>query len=146
MSTKRFEVKIVTGTDGNIDVENTLEGFRSQLAQYAELHSADVEKIEAAMNGVFEANPALVANVPALTSIVMQKVWSGDPSSYGPLSKRVSEVLHASETICIEKGPGKGARLRSAAELSFYRENGRDQSPEEKKLAQAEALKAAARK
>ena len=150
MTMRKFDIELVLDSDGNVDAEETHQGALAAIQQYAELTKCDVGQIRGAMLGVFEKNPSLTLNVPALVSLTMARVWSGEPSVYGPLSKRVMDVLHGSSEIIVEKGPSKGARLRNEAERSFYDANGRDESKEERIVREAtaklEAAKTAARK
>ena len=148
---------MVRGTDGNYDLEASIAKFSDEAATYTALHQNDQEKIREAMLGVFAPNPKLTLNVPALCTLVLNKVWDQNPASYGPLAERIKEVLSGSEDsngvkspgireIVVERGPGKGARLRTESELAFFDANGRDMTKEEKEAAIEEARKAAARK
>lgn len=143
---------MVRGTDGNYDVDASIAKFSDEAATYAALHQNDQEKIREAMLGVFTPNPKLTLNVPALCTLVLDKVWDRNPASHAPLAERIKEVLSGTDDsvgireIIVERGPGKGARLRTESELAFFDANGRDMTKEEKDAAIEEARKAAARK
>jgi hypothetical protein len=143
---------MVRSEDGNYDLDSSIAKFTDEATTYVALHSADQEKITEAMLGVFAPNPKLTLNVPALCTLVLDKVWDRNPAAYGPLAARIHEVLSGTDDtvgireIIVERGPGKGARLRSENELSFFDANGRDMTKEEKDQAIEEARKQTARK
>lgn len=142
MSDKKLDVASIAVRDssGEVDVDATAKWCYSQIAAYAELHKNDREKILAAMNEIFDETPGLRANVPAVKTMVLNKVGF-TTASFNPLMERIGEVLDSNELLMVQKGPQGGVRLRSEDELSFYRENGRDRNAEEIK-----ALKAAQKK
>jgi hypothetical protein len=137
---------------GEFDRDRTISSITDLVDTYMTLHHNDREKITEALLSVFAPNPKMTLNVPALQTLVMQKVWDQNPASYGPLAERIKEVLSGTDDspgireIVVERGPGKGARLRTASELAYFDANGRDMTKEEKDAAIDEARKASARK
>ena len=125
------------------DLDAVVATFRSKASALHAMRANDVEKITASLQKFYGQNPKATANVPALQSIVMRDLWDGNTATFGLLNDRVHEVIASSPDIIVERGPGKGARLRSSEEREFYLANGRDRSPEELKALREEQKKTA---
>lgn len=120
-------IAIIDQDTDEVDVDATCEALFSQVKEYADLRKNDVERIDTALMSFFEENPKFQCNSPALITLTVNKLGF-TPASYGPLTKRVGEVLRQNELIMTRKGPNTNGscRLRTEAELAYYREHGKD--------------------
>ena len=142
MSRSKFDVAAIAvrNDDGTVNVDETVAFCFQEVQKYADLQSADQEKIREAMLSLYSDNPKMVLNVPALITLTATKVgFTG--SSHGALVERIHETLKATPEIVVERGPGKGARLRSSEELAYFQEHGTDMPTAKKNSNEAKIAK-----
>ena len=72
---------MVRDTNGDYDLDASIAKFTDEATTYVALHQNDREKITEAMLAVFQPNPKLTLNVPALCTLVLDKVWDRNPAS-----------------------------------------------------------------
>lgn len=111
----KIEVSFVRGSDGSIDVENTLSAWRNDLEVYASNESADLQTIAQAVSRVWDDNPTLKSmNLDAIASFTMRHIPNVAPSAYNDVSERIKEyVRSATDLFALTKGKGGGVQLLS---------------------------------
>ena len=92
-------VALVTGDDGRINQDASVEAFRSALVRRtAELETEEVQ-IAQAVNDLFDQYMGTSINVPAVCSMAAQKL-NVQPENFATISERVASYVrsHSQET------------------------------------------------
>lgn len=111
----KIEVQFVRGSDGSIDVDASLNAWRTDLEVYASKESADLATIADAVTRVWNDNPGLKSmNLDAIASFSMRHLPAVAPSAYNDVSERIKEyVRSATDLFALTKGKGGGVQLLS---------------------------------
>ena len=121
-------VALVTGDDGRINQDASVEAFRSALVRRtAELETEEVQ-IAQAVNDLFDQYMGTSINVPAVCSMAAQKL-NVQPENFATISERVASyvrshsqetknedgttTLHEDSMFVIAKGKGGGTYRRA---------------------------------
>jgi len=88
---------VLRGEDGEMDIEGTVDKFRSDLLNYQVERETEAATIGAAVNAVFDEHPGARINMPALQSLALHKL-NVQHENFKALQTRVAEYIrdHAS--------------------------------------------------
>lgn len=95
---------VLRGEDGELDIEGTVDRFRSDLLNYQVERETEAATIGAAVNGVFDEHPGARINMPALQSLALQKL-NVQPENFKALQTRVAEYVR--ENASGERSDGR---------------------------------------
>lgn len=111
----KFEVSFVRGSNGAIDIDASLEAWRTDLTVYASKESADLETIASAVDRVWQENSGLKSmNLDAIASFSMRHLPAVAPTAYNDVSDRIKDyVRSATDLFALTKGKGGGVQLLS---------------------------------
>lgn len=114
MTTINLATFAVRDEAGELDLSATVAKFEGALLQYQAERETELATIGAAVNAVFDAHKGASINMPAVTSLALQKL-NVQPETYKALSERVQAFVrdNASEErgggiFRIAKGKGGG--------------------------------------
>lgn len=106
----------VVKTDGEIDVEETVQKFRAELLNYKTERELEAETVGQAVHAVFDEWLGVNINMPALQTAAL-KYLNFQPENHKVLSQKVAEYVRANagkrETgalFFIGKGKGGGVK------------------------------------
>lgn len=107
---------VVRGSDGSVDTDATLAKFESTLSAYIVERETEQSTIAAAVGAVFDAHKGTAINMPALTSLTVQRL-NAQPENFKTLSERVQSYVREqskgdSSMFLIAKGKGGGVSRR----------------------------------
>lgn len=98
---------------GNIDIQASVDQFRTNLEEYAVLQAADLETVGNAVEAVFDEYKGTRLNLPVLASFAAAKIGT-TPKTHQDVCERVmTYVRSAKDKYVIGKGrTGGAARLK----------------------------------
>jgi hypothetical protein len=113
---------VVLDSEQNIDIEASCEKFRKNVTLAAAARKNDLEVIATTVASVFEGYPGANITLPALTSMVLNKL-NVHPSAFGAMKERVQSYVQehteagngitesgAPALFAMKKGKGGGFR------------------------------------
>ena len=95
---------VLRGEDGELDIEGTVDQFRSDLLNYQVERETEAATIGAAVNAVFDEHPGARINMPALQNLALQKL-NVQPENFKALQTRVTEYVR--ENASGERSDGR---------------------------------------
>lgn len=109
----KMEVEFVRGTDGKIDVQDTLASWGNQLSVYAAKEEADLDVIAEAVMRVWDENKGLKnMNLDAIASLTIRHIPNVGAQAFGEVAERVKDyVRSATDIFCLTKGKNGGVQL-----------------------------------
>lgn len=100
---------------GELDLSRTVQKFEGELLKYQVERETELATIGAAVNAVFDEHLGACINMPAVTSLALQRL-NVQPETYKALSERVQAFVRdnagerGSSVFSIAKGKGGGVR------------------------------------
>jgi hypothetical protein len=115
MTTINLSTFVERDASGALDLDTTMTKFQGALLQYQAERETELETIGTAVNAVFDEHRGATINMPAVTTLALQKL-NVQPESYKALSERVqsfvrdnaSDERNGGGTFRIAKGKGGG--------------------------------------
>ena len=114
MTTINLATFAVRDSDGELDLSATVTKFEGALLAYQAERETELATIGAAVHAVFDAHKGTNINMPAVTSLALQKL-NVQPETYKALSERVQSFVRdnagereSGAIFGIAKGKGGG--------------------------------------
>jgi hypothetical protein len=117
MTTLVLNTFVVRDEAGELDVDGTMEKFQGVLLQYQAERETELATIGAAVNAVFDNFRGTAINMPALTTLTLQRL-NCQPETCKALTARILDYVrsNAGTVFQIAKGKGGGvSRISDAA-------------------------------
>lgn len=106
---------LVRGFGGVVDVEASVEAARAQIEAYVAQRETEDTKIGEAVHGIFDQYRGASVNMPALISLVLQRLGA-EPATFKALGEKVMEYVRGNagergfSTFVISRGRGGGVK------------------------------------
>lgn len=114
MTTINLATFAVRDESGDLDLSATVQKFEGALLEYQAERETELATIGAAVHAVFDAHKGTNINMPAVTSLALQKL-NVQPETYKALSERVQAFVRdnagereSGAIFGIAKGKGGG--------------------------------------
>ena len=92
MTTINLQSYCVRNPDGSIDLDGTERKFSGDLIRFQTERELEDEAVGAAVNAVFDQYPGAKLNMPAITSMALQKL-NVQPENFKTLTEKVQGYI-----------------------------------------------------
>ena len=92
MTTINLQSYCVRNPDGSIDLDGTERKFSGDLIRFQTERELEAEAVGFAVNAVFDQYPGVKLNMPAMTSMALQRL-NVQPENFKSLTEKVQEYI-----------------------------------------------------
>jgi hypothetical protein len=92
MTTISLQTYCVRNSDGSIDLDGTVAKFSGDLLRFQTERELEAEAVGEAVNAVFDQYPGAKLNMPAVTSMALQRL-NVQPENFKTLTEKVQGYI-----------------------------------------------------